>query len=324
MTGIFRANNPLNASILFVYGFLLKLPFLLGHQTVQLEKSDGFLFRDLIRLLTPAFESWPPLVSVITYLLLFIQAITVNYYVNSGKMVSKPNYLAGMSYLLITSFFPFWNKLSAGLMVNTFLIWILGKLIVLGSTQSVKGSLFNLGLAVGVCSFLYLPSVSILLLILLSLIITRPPKIAEWAMVFLGFVAVWYFFAAFLFLTNRLYEFYIEGLRFDLPDIEPDPLIYLRIGLIFFVFLLGAWFIQVEAAKQTIQVRKRWSIMLTAVPVMLLTPFLGFNETLSNWIVALLFMAPFIGFGFYSIESKWIRMVLHWLMVGVIIYFQYF
>jgi hypothetical protein len=39
--------------------------------------------------------------------------------------MQKPNYLPAMSYLLITSFFSEWNVLSAPMVVNTFLIWVL-------------------------------------------------------------------------------------------------------------------------------------------------------------------------------------------------------
>lgn len=324
MTGIFRANNPLNASILFIYGLLLKFPYLLRHQEVALQSSDGFLFRDLVEVLGPAFASWKPLAPVLTYLLLFIQAITINFYVNTGRMVSRPNYLAGMSYLLITSFFPYWNVFSAGLIVNTFLIWIFGRLIMLGNAQHVKGTLFNLGFISGFCTFFYLPSVSLLLLIILSLIITRPARIVEWGMVFLGFVTVWYFLFAWLFLTDALYGFYPEGLRVGMPDIAFTPLIFVGMTLILFVFLLGAWFVQMEATKQVIQVRKRWTIVMAAAWVMLLTPLLSDNDDLSEWIMSLLFMAPLIGFAFYSIRSKWIRMALHWTMVAVVIYFEYF
>jgi len=273
VTGIFRANNPLNASILFVYGLLLKLPFLWGTQRFSVQSSDGFLYKDIIALLKPAFDSWSSLAPIVTYLLLFTQAITINYFINAGKMVPKPNYLYGMTYLLISSFFPSWNVFSAALLVTTVLLWIFGKLMSLGNSQKIKGNLFNIGFVIGICSFLYMPSIGILLLVIFGLMIARPPKIAEWAMVLLGFATIWYLLAAWLFLSDRFYHFFIPGLKVDLPDIHFTPMVFIRIGLIALLFLIGVYFIQAEAAKQVIQVRKRWSIILAGIFVMIGMPF---------------------------------------------------
>lgn len=324
MTGIFRANNPLNASILFVYGLLLKLPYFMSPVTVAKPSPDGFLFNEIISFIKPALDSWPSLSPVITYLLLFTQAISINYYINSRKMLPKPNYLSAMSYLLVSSFFPSWNVLSAPLVVNTFIVWIWGSLTGLSSHRQVKGILFNIGFVVGICSFLYLPAVALILVVLLCLMIVRPPQAAEWGLVIVGFITTWYFLFAWLFLTDKFYQFDLHGFIFDLPDILWTPTVYIGLGLILLVFLIGIYYLQTELSKQIIQVRKRWSVILINVAVLLVIPFLNDNEDLGDWILAVIALAPFIGIAFYFIHSKWIRLVLHWSMVGFVIYYQYF
>lgn len=325
MTGIFRANNPLNASILFVYGLLLKLPFFLGGgASVVQQPSDGFLFGKIIWFINPVLNSWPVSAAVITYILLYTQATSINYFINSRKMVPKPNYLVAMSYLLMTSFFPEWNRLSPVLIVSTILVWGMGKLLNLGNTQKVKGTLFNLGFVIGICSFLYLPAVMLLFVVILSLIIMRAPKAAEWAMVLFGFITIWYFLVAGLFLSGNLSGFYMKGLKFDIPEIEFTPLVSIRLGMILLMTMIGIYYLQSEIFKQVIQVRKRWSVILAAAIVMLVTPFLAEIENLTDWLLSLLFLAPLAGIAFYYIGLKWVRFILHWSMAGVIVYFQYF
>ncbi len=324
VTGIFRANNPLNASILFVYGLLLKLPYFLSPTPVPKPSPDGFLFNELIHVLKPALESWPSLSPLIAYLLLFTQAISINYYVNSRKMLPKPNYLCAMAYLLISSFFASWNVLSAPLLVNTFLVWIWGTLTGLSATRDVKGVLFNIGFVIGICSFLYLPSVTLVMVVIFGLMILRPPQLAEWGLVIVGFITTWYFLFAWLFLTNGLYQFDIHRFIFDLPDILWTPAVYVGVGLIALLFFIGLYYMQDDLAKQTIQVRKRWSVLLISAIVLLVVPFLNKNEDLGDWILAVLAIAPFVGVAFYFIRSKWVRLVLHWSMVAFVIYCQYF
>lgn len=324
MTGIFRANNPLNASILFVYGILLKWPYLTGQHQIVHQPSDGYLFTGLAQLARPLLDSWGPMTAIVAYLLLFLQASVLNYYVNSQKMVARPNYLTGMSYLLVTSFLPEWNVLSAALVINTVIIWIVGKLLVLGNTPGVKGTLFNLGFAIGICSLIYLPSISLLLVVVLSLIILRAPRVAEWLMVFLGMATVWYFLLAWLFFTDNLYSYQMGTLRFGIPANGFTAGVNLRLGTILFMFLLGVYYMQSKMFKLTIQTRGRWNIMLMGAIVMALTPFLADNINLSGWVLATFFLAPLVGITFYYIQSKWMRAILHWGMVGLVVYFQYF
>ena len=61
-------------------------------------------------------------------------------------MMSRPNYLPGMAYLLVTSFFPEWNYFSAPLLINTLLIFVLGWLFKMYNHPKAKGIVFNTGL----------------------------------------------------------------------------------------------------------------------------------------------------------------------------------
>lgn len=324
MTGIFRANNPLNASILFVYGLLLKLVWFINYPLPTDSHTGGFLYESLFNLIKPALDSWPALYWILGYLLLFSQAMMFNYYIMSRRLMQKPNYLPAMSYLLVTSFFVEWNVLSAPLVINSFLIWIWAKLSMLTNDRHVKATLYNLGLAIGVCSFLYYPTLAFLLLVLMSLLIMRATRIAEWVLVILGIATVWYLLFAWLFVTGRIYSFYLSDFKISYPVFSRNGWQYAGMIAIFFMAAIGSFLVQAESSKLIIQVRKRWTLILFYALVAIFIPFINKGDNFEYWILAALPLSAFIGAAFFYTKVAWLRTLLHWAMVGFVIYAEFF
>jgi hypothetical protein len=324
VTGIFRANNPLNTFLLFVYGIFLKFVWLLHPQIPVAKKSAGFLFNDIITGIKPYLDAYPSAYFVITYLLLFTQAVTFNQLITSRRLMSKPNYLPAMSYLLITSFFPEWNVLSAPLIINSFLIWIWARMSNLNNSQYPKSTLFNVGVAIGICTFLYLPSFGFAALIILTLLITRPPKVAEWLITIIGILTPWYFLASYLFFTNRLYSFHVSGIGISHAFYKPVMTELIGISLIVFMIVMGALLVQSSVSKQVLQVRKNWSLLFLFLIISIAIPLLDLHHSIGYWLLSLIPASAFIGCAFYYPRTRWFPMVLQWIMVGFVVYMQYF
>lgn len=324
MTGVFRTNNPLNTFLLLVYGILLKFVWLTHPQIPVIHKSYGFLFYDIIQSVKPYLDEFPKSYFLIAYLLLFSQAITLNQIIISRRMMQKPDFLPAMSYLLITSFFPEWNVLSAPLIISSILIGVWSKMSNLNNNRHPKGTLFNAGLAIGIASFFYIPSFAFALFIILSLIITRPPKIAEWLITFIGVLTPWYFLFAWLFLTNKLYSFRFYGFGISQPAYNLFYAEWAAIGLIVLMIIIGSFYVQSFMNKQILQVRKNWGQMLLYLLICIGIPFIIYNHNISYWLLALAPASAFVGCAFYYPRARWVPMVLHWLMVGLVIYMQYF
>lgn len=324
MTGIFRTNNPLNTFLLLVYGILLKFAWLRHPQIPAFHPSDGFLFYDILKVVKPYLEVFPKIYFIVTYLLIFSQALALNQIIISRRMIQKPNFLPAMSYLLITSFFPQWNILSAPLIINSIFLWIWSEVTNLNNHHHPKGTLFNVGMAIGIASFLYLPSFAFVLFVILSLIITRPPKVAEWLIAIIGVSIPWYFLFAWLFLTNKLYSFSFSGLKFSELAFNWYYNEWIGIGLIVLMILVGAFFVQSFMSKQILQVRKNWGQMLLYLLICIGIPFIIYSQNFSYWLLALVPASAFIGCFFYYPRVRWVPMVMHWLMVGFVIYMQYF
>ena len=69
MTGTFKANNPYNTFLLFVYGILLKLPMFLHPKVPQVQQIDGFLYRALLKWLQPIVGNFPGIYAIFAFLL---------------------------------------------------------------------------------------------------------------------------------------------------------------------------------------------------------------------------------------------------------------
>lgn len=324
MTGIFRANNPLNTFLLFVYGILLKFVWLFHPQIPEVQKNSGFLFNNLITWIKPWFDIYPVSYFFVAYLLLFTQAVNLNQIIMNRRLMEKPNYLPAMTYLLITSLFSECNLLSAPLIINSILIWIFSKMSNLTHSQHPKSTLFNVGMAIGVCSFLYLPAVAFSLLIIFSLLYTRPPKAAEWLITFIGVITPWYFLAAFLFLNNTLYSFYLPGFGITFPVLQTIQFEDIGVILVVLLAVIGAFFVQMVSSKQIVQVRKNWGYLGFYLLIAISIPFINRGYEPGEWMFALAPASAFIACVFYYPRRHWIPRVLQWLIVGLVLYLAYF
>ncbi len=324
MTGIFRANNPLNTFLLFVYGILLKAVWFIHPQIPVIQKSNGFLFNDILAAIKPSFDLNPLLYTFVTYFFLFTQAVSFNQLLNNRKLMQKPNYLPAMSYLLITSFFSEWNILSAPLVINTLLIWVWAKMGSLYNNKHAKTTLFNIGIAIGICAFFYFPSLAFGLLVIFALLITRPPKIAEWIIALTGILTPWYFLFVWLFLTDKLYSFHLTGFQISQPLFVQNNAGYIGIIFLLIASIIGGFFVQSSLGKQVVQIRKNWELMVLYLLVALFIPFINIGHNFEYWILAAVPFSAFIGCAFFYPGIKWIPLVLHWIIVAFVIYMEYF
>ena len=324
VTGTFRANNPFNTFMLLVYGLLLKLVWFIHPQIPSIQKSDGFLYNKILASLKPTLDHYPAIYSAIAYLFLYTQAISFNALINNRRLMQKPNYLAGMSYLLITSLFAEWNILSAPLVINTLVLWVWAKVSSLNNNQHAKATLFNIGMVTGIATFFYFPALAFSLLIIFALFITRPPRVAEWLISVLGIITPWYLLFAWLFLTNKLYKFQVPGIQVkNYPFMQQAPAMITGMILIAAAAVAGGFFVQLNIRRQIVQVRKSWALMLLYLIVALFIPFINSVRNFQYWILAAIPLSAFIGCFFFYPKKRWFVAAVHWIMVGFVIYISY-
>lgn len=321
MIGLFKQKSPGNIALLFIFGLLVKLPLFLHPKTTTAGVTDGPLYQAFLQyvIANNAF-----LASILAFALLYTQALQVSYLANEYRLLPRPNYLAGMAYLLITSLLPQWSYLSANLLANTFIIWMFIKLFSLYHQQPAGASIYNMGLLAGISSFIYFPSASFAVCVLIGILILKPFRLNEIVLFLLGCLTPYYFYAVYLYLVNRL----------TLPNVLPEVVLQVPVVkssiwlaastlLLTLPFLLGSFFIQKHMRKMLIQVRKNWSILLLYLLFACFVPFVNDNGSFSSWV---LIAAPFSLFHacayFYPLK-KWLPLLLFFVTLCFVLFQQF-
>lgn len=324
MTGTFKANNPYNNFLLFVYGLLLKLPIFLTPNIPQAKPQDGILYKGFLNIMSPVGERLPVIYSFITFGFLFIQALSINMLVNSQRMHHKTNYLTGMSYLLITSLFIEWHSLSAPLIVNTILIWVLFRLCTLHNNPQARTTIFNIGFATSVATFFYFPSIAFVLLIMVGLTIARPFKLAEWLMGLVGIITPFYYFGSWLFLTEKWAAYNYPRIAVTLPRFHETNWAYAAMILILITLIIGSFFIYNNLRRQVVHTRKSWYLLFLYLFGAALVPFLNATHSFSYWILVVVPISAIAGSAFLYPDKKLFPLSMHWAMVLISIAVGYF
>lgn len=323
MTGTFKANNPINTFLLLVYSVVLKLPMFLYPVQPQPQPTDGFLYKELLLRLNKVAGQLPAIYPTLAFILLFTQAITFNQLANGQKLMQKPNYLTAMSYLLITSLFKEWNMLSAPLIVGSLMVWVWAKMSSLNNVKNATGTLFNIGIVIGIATFFYFPAIAFAALIIFGLVIIRPFRLAEWLVSLVGILTPWYFLLSYAFLTGKLNNYQPPGVFVSLPKFYDNAWALVAIILVLFTTLVGFYFIRKNYLRQLVQTRKAWNLVFLYFFVAVFIPFINATHSFEYWILCAIPLSAAAGAAFFYPEVKWFPRLLHWLMAAFAIALQY-
>ncbi|MFN2456874.1 MAG: hypothetical protein ABR502_01620 [Chitinophagaceae bacterium] len=280
MIGLFKHKTPATIVLLLIFGLLIKLPLFLFPRPLQFTVDDGILYKYLFQSFTTGN---PFFCSITAFLLLYMQALVATFITNENRLMTKQTFLPGMSYLLITSFLPEWNYLSAALVATTLMMWSCSRLFKLYNVPYAGGSIYNIGLIIGISSMIFFPSVFLAVCILLGLLILRSFRFNELLLFLLGIITPYYFYAVSLFLTDQLIlQDLVPAIGIQLP--QPISSLWLIAGIILLgvPFIAGGFYIQTQLGKMLIQARKNWAIFLFYLLFALIISFFSNYSSFQN------------------------------------------
>ncbi|MDH7464046.1 hypothetical protein QEG73_22300 [Chitinophagaceae bacterium 26-R-25] len=324
MVGVFKQNNLGNAFFLLLYALVIKFPmFIHGQYAVQLE-GDNYIYHLVLKFLNPLTSPAPVLFPIIAFIFLFAQSTLINRLCNNLKLFPRPNYLVGMSYLLITSLVKEWSYFSAPLLINFLLIWIWYLTNTWYNSNQPKTNIFNTSILVGILPLIYSPSIAFILVLVLALLITRPFRLTEWFIAILGLITPYYFLFVILYLVNKWqWQKLISPIHFYLPKLTTSLWITGGIVLLVLPFLIGAFYVQNNLNKMLIQVRKTWSLLLVLLVVSLMIILINPGTGYQHWLMITIPLATFHAAVYYFSNSKFFALILHWFIFGFVILLQY-
>ena len=309
--------------MILVYGLVLKLNYVMRAPQPLRQEDDHYLYTLALRFLNPLHI--PSFVfGVISFVLLYIQAIFINRVCIEQKMLAKPTYLPAMCYMLLTSLLAEWNYFSAALLINTFLILMFYQMVNLYNTNKPLTAIFNIGLLMGIVTLLYQPAIIFALMIPLTLFIMRPFRIREWLIGFLGVTTPYYFLALEPLFTNRwTWKHLIPSISLDFPAMPSS--IFITIGILLLVapFMMGGYFVQSNLNKMLIQIRKGWSLLLLLLIISTFIILVNGGNNYVNWIFCLVPISAFHAAAYFYPANKTLPLVLHWVTFAYAIFIGY-
>jgi hypothetical protein len=300
------------------------MPLFLWPKPVIATHNDEDFYHWLIRWFSSFATDNSFACSFLAFALLYMQALMINYLVNEYRLMPKQSYLPAMAYLMLTSLLPAWTYLSSPLVATTFVVWIFIKLFRLYNIENARGTIFNIGLLLGISSYFYFPSACFLLCILLGMIILKPFRLNEVVLLLVGCLTPYYFMATLLFLQDKLsIASFFPHISVRVPVIKSTLPLAVSLLLLALPFLTGGFFVQSHLHKMLIQVRKAWSILLFYLLLAFFIPFVNSNSSFSNWILLAVPFACFHASTYFYAAKKWVPNMLFFVVAGFVLYQQY-
>ena len=322
MIAIFKQKSPVNIILVLIFGLLLKLPLFIHPKIIVVPQNDGKLYSSLVAWIGGASGSM--IGSIIAFVLLYIQALLLNFLINEYRMTSKQTFLPAMAYMLLTSLLPDWSYLSAPLVASTFIILMYITLFNLYNASNANGKIYNIGLLTGICSFIFFPSVFFSVSIILGIMVLRPLRLNEIVLFLMGVATPYYFYAVYLFLTDQLRpDSLLPVLYVHLPAVKRSLWLVGSTLLLTVPFLIGGYSVQAGMRKMLIQARKNWSILLLYLLLSFFVPFVNSTDSFHPWVVMAVPFATFHASAYLNPPRKWLAHFLFFVMLAFILAQQY-
>jgi hypothetical protein len=325
MINIFRAFNPLNALWLIVVLFLSRVGYLF-HVPARVE----FIFVEpFARLLVPISYEYafsPVLNILLASVFVFVQALLLNYLINFYNLLGKPTFLPALMYVTLSGLFAPFLVLSAPLICNFLVIWMLFKLFSLYKGEDAKSTAYDMGMIVALGSLIYFPFIYLFLVIWISLVLFKPFNWREWVSGILGYGTVFFFLAVLYYLNDKLSSFsnIWRPLATKFPDhISINSYNYLLLVPVIVILVLCFFKLQQNFFKSYVQTRKSFQLLFFIFLITAFSFYVNASFHLNHFLLCIAPVAVFFAYFFLYATRKWFYESLFLLLLISIICFQF-
>jgi hypothetical protein len=248
---------PVALIFLWAYGFF--------HPVVPLTEHAAPLYK----LLISGIEGFPFLITLISFILIFCEALLINYIVEKNEIIDTTTYLPALVYIVLMSLQPEMFSLHPIVIANLFMLLAVYKLMQTYRKETAYSEAFDTGFFISLAVLFYIPSIVFVLLLWIGLIIIRPFVWREWMISFLGLTLPWIYLIFYYFWNSKLdaleYDaiYYtliaprksFNALRFSLSE-------YVQMALLLFAAFFSAGRFLRDLRKGTVRTRSNLLLIL--------------------------------------------------------------
>ena len=302
MLEIFRKNVLINSLLLLPYVFLVRIGTFLLPQKYTLDQSNAtfinsFVYNHIDNLFIQ---------NIIASILVFLQALLVNYIFINQKISRDSTQFAGVFYVPFVSLIANTSGLTAILMANTFLLLALHNLLNTYKNINPTAQIFNSGFMIATASLFYVPYFAYFLFGIIAILQLRSFNILEKLQYFIGFITPYFLIFSIKYWFNIPFieiQFF-DKIFFRWPDITTGQQIigYTAIGVILLVMVISILVYGTIVAKKAVQIKKKIEILYWLI-LFSIVAYSIFNTQIQEHILSLAVPLSFL-VGILSSESK--------------------
>ncbi|WDF55086.1 DUF6427 family protein [Mucilaginibacter sp. KACC 22063] len=325
MINILRTYNPLNIIWLVLLIIVMRLGYI-----IKAPDHVNFIFvESFTRSLVPVnYENLfsTPVNIFLAALLVFGQALLVNFMVNGYNLMGKPSFMPGALFIVASSMFTPFLVLSPPLICNFLVIWMLFRLFGLYKADNSKTIAYDLGIMVAVGSLIYLPFVYMVLVVWIGLMLFKPFDLRDFIASIFGYITVFFFLAVYYYLNDKLdrfFEIWLPlGTKFPV-SIHISQYSYSVLIVVLVIFILSFFKLRQVFYKSFIHVRKSYQLLGLLFVIGGLAFYVKADFRLSHFLLCAVPASIFMAYYFLYATRRWLYEILFLILISSIIYFQF-
>lgn len=328
MLNFFKSNSP--GVIVFYVFYLVAFRIFIFFQPVNIHLFAGHsepLSQVTAVVLTTLHANGPFTGLILSGLLCFIQSLLINKVVNDNKISPRKNYLAGLLYIIVFSFFKESLFLGPASLALTFVILSVIRVFALMRKEKASGDIFDVGFLIAIASLFYFPCIILVVFVFFAIATVRPFELKEWIVALTGFLTpffitlTWYFWqdqtGAFICnIANRQPEKWLTNAAIGHVDA-------IVLGGILAFILAALAVLPTALYSSLIQVRK-YSTILVFMGVLIAISFtLQQTASLAHWGMLAPPLSIIFSITLMQIRNKLIVEVVHLMLILLVLTGQY-
>lgn len=322
MLQVFKRNDISAYIALLLVAFVCKIKYILNPQLFKIESSsfDGLFFS--MHRLHNMYTHMPSFYIFISICIQVTFALFLNSVVIRQKLFTHKNYFTALSFILITSFFPSFNFISAAFISNILLFIAFSFVLKLSTTSQPRKWCFNIGVLIALATFFYFPAIIFLLIFLLFTWLLRPFMLQELVACLLGFLTPVYFTWAVLYLNGNigtLPAIVANSVHLKIPLHLTNTLpviIFISESLVLLIYSL--YISNRNTLKNAIIVRKKWRIISAYLFFAVLCGILSSRFPDTYFIIALTPFSILLSQSFHNRKEKMNIFTFFFLIISVL------
>ena len=274
------------------------------------------------------FDNFSLKSNLIATLVIFFQALFLNYISSSNSILYRDSLLPGLFFVLINSLYPQQLFLSPQILANTFVILLLYRLCYLYESNTPLLLVFDAGIFLGIGLLFSYDLIIYLPFILISVLYMTSFNLRYWMVAIFGIILPIYFLGVIFYLSNHLKDF-ITSFNYSYTKNYFNTIdISLKQSMVWMVlipvFVFSSFDIQANFFRNKVKTRR----IQLVIYIMSLFGIISVFAENHNFIFGLCFLSVALSVVlanfFISEKKKILKEIIFLFFVFCSIYYQYF